>query len=175
MARWLLGTRPWPHLERCCPRPCPLESPPCAAVSPGRIVGAWERRQSGFVTTPLSWKDIMTVFGGVLARKGKLGDATAHSISLSEASYLASIFLGSSQHARGERTKALGWPRQRDHDDRGDGDEATMMTSATAIRQSGDNHQHNNGDKATMTVVLISDLRALSGSKWTYQIWTPVD
>ncbi|KAH9041085.1 NAD-binding protein [Lactarius pseudohatsudake] len=61
------------------------------------------------VSTPLSWKDIMTVFGGVLARKGKLEDATAHSISLSEASYPASIFLGSSQHARGERAKALGW------------------------------------------------------------------
>ncbi|KAH8980018.1 NAD-binding protein [Lactarius akahatsu] len=61
------------------------------------------------VSTPLSWKDIMTVFGGVLARKGKLGDATAHSISLSEAPYPASIFLGASQHARGERAKALGW------------------------------------------------------------------
>jgi len=64
------------------------------------------------LSTPLSWKDIMTVFGSVLASKGKLESATAYSISLSDVPYPASMFLGSSQHARGERAKALGWEPQ---------------------------------------------------------------
>jgi len=51
----------------------------------------------------------MTEFGSVLASKGKLEDATAHSVSSSDLPYPASTFLGSSQHVRGERAKALGW------------------------------------------------------------------
>jgi hypothetical protein len=35
------------------------------------------------ISTPMSWKHIMTVFGGVLESKGKLEDATAHSIPIS--------------------------------------------------------------------------------------------
>ena len=34
------------------------------------------------VSTPMSWKHIMTVNGGVLARLGKLEDGTAHSVSI---------------------------------------------------------------------------------------------
>lgn len=89
------------------------------------------------VSMPLPWKQIMTVFGGVLAKKGKLEDATAHSIPISIVpppcvwrwpytllrrtdvvciSVLppcrASSFLGSSQYTRGERAKALGWEPQ---------------------------------------------------------------
>ena len=36
------------------------------------------------LSTGLSWKDIMTAVGSALASKGKLEDATAHSISLSD-------------------------------------------------------------------------------------------
>lgn len=81
----------------------------------GRILSRVDAKASPYaryyiaVSTPLSWKHIMTVFGGVLARKGKLEDAAAHSVSLSDVPYPASTFLGSSQHARGERAKALGW------------------------------------------------------------------
>ncbi|KAI9436010.1 NAD-binding protein [Lactarius indigo] len=80
-----------------------------------RIIGRDDAKASPYaryyiaVSTPLSWKVIMTAFGSILARKGKLEDATAHSISLSEVPFPASIFLGASQHARGERAKALGW------------------------------------------------------------------
>jgi hypothetical protein len=35
------------------------------------------------ISTPMSWKHIMTVFGGILKSKGKLEDATAYSISFS--------------------------------------------------------------------------------------------
>ena len=39
------------------------------------------------LSTELYWKDIMTVFGGILANKGKLEDAKAYSISLSDVPY----------------------------------------------------------------------------------------
>jgi nucleoside-diphosphate-sugar epimerase len=61
------------------------------------------------ISTPMSWKQIMTVFGGVLKSKGMLEDATAYSISLSNVPPPASTFLGASQHARGTRAEALGW------------------------------------------------------------------
>ena len=35
------------------------------------------------ISTPIPWKHIMTVFGGVLASKGKLEDAAPHSIPIS--------------------------------------------------------------------------------------------
>jgi len=61
------------------------------------------------ISTPMSWKHIMTVFGSVLESKGKLEDATAHSIPISVVPPPASTFLGASQHCQGERAKALGW------------------------------------------------------------------
>jgi hypothetical protein len=81
------------------------------------------------VSTPYSWKHIVTLFGDILARKGKLEDGTSQSVSLSTvpppyvrvsvttlsadgASLVfcrASLFLGASQHIRGERVKNLGW------------------------------------------------------------------
>ncbi|KAI0298776.1 hypothetical protein B0F90DRAFT_1730957 [Multifurca ochricompacta] len=54
------------------------------------------------VSTPHSWKHIMTVFG-------KLEDGAAQSVSISVIPPPASLFLGASQNARGERAKALGW------------------------------------------------------------------
>ena len=81
------------------------------------------------VSTPYSWKHIVTLFGGILARKGKLEDGTAQSVPLStipppyvrvsvtkisaDGTSLvfcrASLFFGASQNLRGERVKDLGW------------------------------------------------------------------
>lgn len=89
------------------------------------------------VSTPDSWKHIMTAIGAVLARIGKLEDGTAHSVHISvvpppcvrdarisvAALILmvayhvfrvlfyarASLFFGASQNVRGQRAKDLGW------------------------------------------------------------------
>jgi hypothetical protein len=85
------------------------------------------------ISTPVTWKHIMTVYGGVLAGLGKLENGTAQSVSADslpppcvrdiyfllrscfhadDASLIssrASLFLGASQHLRGERAKVLGW------------------------------------------------------------------
>lgn len=52
----------------------------------GRILSRADSKASPYsryyiaVSTPIPWKHIMTVIGGVLARLGKLDDGTAHSI-----------------------------------------------------------------------------------------------
>jgi len=61
------------------------------------------------VSTPHSWKHIVSTFGPVLARLGKLEDGTAHSVPISTIPPPGSLFLGASQNIRGERAKALGW------------------------------------------------------------------
>jgi len=61
------------------------------------------------VSTPMTWKHIMTIFAGVLKSKGKLEDATAYSIPLIGGTPPASTFLGASQNLLGERAKELGW------------------------------------------------------------------
>ncbi|KAI0249453.1 hypothetical protein BJV78DRAFT_1227496 [Lactifluus subvellereus] len=61
------------------------------------------------VSTPHPWKHIMTVFGGVLARLGRLEDGTPQSVPISVLPPPANLFFGASQHACGERAKALGW------------------------------------------------------------------
>jgi len=61
------------------------------------------------VSMPYPWKHIMTVFGAVLSRIGKLEDGIPQSVSVSTLPFPASLFLGSTQRVRGERAKALGW------------------------------------------------------------------
>jgi len=62
------------------------------------------------VSNPISWKHIMTVFGSVLARFGKLEDGTPQSTpSADTLPPPASMFLGASQHLRGTRAEKMGW------------------------------------------------------------------
>jgi len=81
----------------------------------GRILSRADSKASPYsryyiaVSTPIPWKHIMTVIGGVLARLGKLDDGTAHSIPADILPPPASLFLGASQHVCGQRAKDLGW------------------------------------------------------------------
>ncbi|KAI0294194.1 hypothetical protein BC826DRAFT_353657 [Russula brevipes] len=60
-------------------------------------------------STPLSWKYIATVFGDKLKQLGMVADGTPESIPVTKLDPPFTIFVGSSQHIRAERAKALGW------------------------------------------------------------------
>jgi len=62
------------------------------------------------VANPVAWKDIATVVGTTLKRMGKLEDGKPRSISVSDLqSPIVSVYVGQSQHVKGERAQALGW------------------------------------------------------------------
>ncbi|KAH9959910.1 hypothetical protein BGW80DRAFT_1232514 [Lactifluus volemus] len=81
----------------------------------GRILSRDDAKASPYsryyvaVSTPLTWKHIMTVLGGSLARLGKLEDGTAESVPISAYPPPASFVFGASQNICGERAAALGW------------------------------------------------------------------
>jgi len=62
------------------------------------------------VANPVAWKDIATANGAALKRYGKLEDEKPQSISITDLqSPIVSVYVGQSQHVKGERAQALGW------------------------------------------------------------------
>ncbi|KAN0123311.1 hypothetical protein V8E52_002643 [Russula decolorans] len=64
------------------------------------------------VANPIAWKDIATAIGASLKRYGKLEDEKPQSIPITDLQ-IVSVYVGQSQHVKGERAQALGWEPKR--------------------------------------------------------------